>query len=110
MLAEAMPRVRKELGSAENAILESNSILRFLQPDLYLTVLDANTADFKLTAQQYLDRAHAVILHEPADQIAWKNVSLEPVSSRPIFRIHPPQYVTPELVEFVRGKLAPVVL
>jgi hypothetical protein len=110
MLAEAMPRVRKELGSAENAILESNSILRFLQPDLYLTVLDANTADFKLTAQQYLDRAHAVILHEPADQIAWKNVSLEPVSNRPIFRIHPPQYVTPGLVEFVRGKLAPVVL
>ncbi len=47
MLAEAMPRVRQELASAENAILESNSMMRFLRPDLYITVLDAATADFK---------------------------------------------------------------
>src|ERR1700744_5566341 len=36
MLAEAMPRIRKELASAENAILESNIILQFLKPALYL--------------------------------------------------------------------------
>src|ERR1700748_310625 len=30
MLAEAMPRIRKELAAAENAIIESNSILQFL--------------------------------------------------------------------------------
>ena len=53
MLAEAMPRVHKELAAAENAILESNSVMSFLRPDLYLTVLDAATADFKLSAQQF---------------------------------------------------------
>ena len=105
MLAEAMPRVRQELATAENAILESNSILRFLRPDLYLTVLDTATADFKTSAQHFLDRAHAVILHEDTSNIAWKSVSLKPVAGKPQFLIRPPQYVTPELVAFVREKL-----
>ena len=105
MLAEAMPRVRKELASADNAILESNSVMRFLRPDLYLTVLDAATADFKTSAQQFLDRADAVILHDDTDEIAWKSVSLKPVAAKPMFRIRPPQYVTPELVEFVKTRL-----
>ena len=109
MLAEAMPRVRKELASGQNAILESNSVMRFLRPDLYLTVLDAATADFKTSAQQFLDRSDAVILHDAADDVAWKNVSLKPVAARPMFHIKPPQYVTPELVEFVRRKLQPAV-
>ena len=38
-LSEAMPRIRKELAQAENAVIESNSIMRFLRPDLYLSVL-----------------------------------------------------------------------
>jgi hypothetical protein len=105
MLAEAMPSVREELATAENAILESNSIMRFVRPDLYLTVLDAGTEDFKASAQEFLDRAHAVVLHDGSDQVAWKAVSLKPVAGKPTFRIHPPKYVTPELVEFVREKL-----
>jgi hypothetical protein len=105
MLAEAMPRLRQELAGAENAILESNSVMRFLRPDLYITVLDAATADFKTSAQEFLDRADAVILHDSADQVAWSNVSLKPVAGKPMFRIRPPQYVTPELVEFVRQRL-----
>jgi len=105
MLAEAMPRVRKELATAENAILESNSVMRFLRPDIYLTVLDAATADFKPSAQEFLDRADAVILHDGADHIAWTNVSLKPVAGRPMFRIEPPRYVTDEWIAFVREKL-----
>src|SRR6516165_11355273 len=46
-LAEAMPRLRQELAKAENAIVESNSVMRFVRPDLYLTVLDPATEDFK---------------------------------------------------------------
>lgn len=105
MLAEAMPRVRQELASAQNAILESNSVMRFLRPDLYLTVLDAATADFKTSAQQFLDRADAVILHDSTGDVAWKSVSLKPVADKPIFRIRPPQYVAPELIEFVRRRI-----
>ena len=107
-LAEAMPRIRKILTGAENAIIESNSILRFLKPELYLTVLDPATADFKASAQTFLDRADAVLLHtnEDASTPTWQRVSLRPVANRPIFPIHPPQYVPAEVVEFVRHRLS----
>lgn len=108
MLAEAMPRLRKELAAAENAILESNSVMRFLRPDLYITVLDVANADFKASAKEFLDRADAVILHESDHEPKWKRVSLKPVANRPAFRIQPPPYVTPEIVEFVRRKIGAV--
>src|SRR5712672_1417382 len=103
-LAEAMPRVRQILSKTQNTIIESNSVLRFLKPDLYLTVLDPQTADFKISAQTFLDRADAVLLHtmEDSSAIAWERVSLKPVQDRPIFTIRPPQYVTPEIAAFVR--------
>jgi hypothetical protein len=105
-LAEAMPTVRSKLAESENAILESNSILRFLRPDLYLTVLDPATADFKKSAQEFLDRADAVILHQSeATDAGWRRISLKPVAQRPMFRISPPPYVTPQIIEFVRQKL-----
>ena len=105
MLAEAMPRLRKELASAQNVILESNSVMRFLRPDLYITVLDAANPDFKASAKEYLDRADAVILHDPSGQAAWTNISLKPVAAKPMFHITPPPYVTEELIEFVRQTL-----
>jgi hypothetical protein len=104
-LAEAMPALRQRLDGAGNVIIESNSVLKFLRPDLYLTVLDPATADFKNSAREFLDRANAVILHEAADSPAWQAVSLKPVAERPIFRITPPAYVTPEMVGFVRSML-----
>jgi hypothetical protein len=107
-LAEAMPAIRRSLAEAENVILESNSILKFVRPDIYLTVLDPATADFKKSAQQFLDLADGVILHEPREagsQAAWQGVSLKPVAGRPIFHIRPPEYITPEIVEFVRSRL-----
>jgi hypothetical protein len=107
-LEEAMPRIREILASTQYAIIESNSILGFLKPDLYLTVLDPQTADFKTSAQTYLDRADAVLLHSAAgsESPAWKQVSLQPAVDRPMFAIHRPNYVTPEVVEFVRARLA----
>ena len=105
-LAEAMPEVRKKLADAGNAILESNSVMRFVKPDLYITVLDPATADFKASAQEFLDRADAVLLHrETGGELAWENVSLASVAGRPLFRISPPDFLTPEVVDFVRERL-----
>jgi hypothetical protein len=103
-LAEAIPTIRRRIAESENVILESNSILKFVRPDLYLTVLDPANADFKRSAQEFLDQADAVILHT-ANAAAWTGVSLKPVVGRPIFEIRPPEYVTPEIVEFVRNAL-----
>jgi hypothetical protein len=104
-LAEALLTIRRKLAESTNAILESNSILKFVKPDLYLTVLDPATADFKRSAQEFLDRADAVILHAANSEHAWSGVSLKPVASRPMFSMKPPQYVTAELVNFVKDRL-----
>ena len=109
-LAEAMPRIRKELEQTENAVIESNSILRFLRPDLYLSVLDPAVADFKESARLYLDRADAVLV--PAGVLGrpgWKGVSLKLVEGTPVLAMNPPDYVTDEIVEFVAGRLALIV-
>ena len=109
-LAEAMPRIRKELEQTENAVIESNSILRFLRPDLYLSVLDPAVADFKESARLYLDRADAVLV--PAGVLGrpgWKGVSLKLVEGTPVLAMNPPDYVTDEIVEFVAGRLTLIV-
>lgn len=101
-LAEAMPRIRKELERAENAIVESNSILRFLRPDLYLSVLDPAIADFKDSARLYLDRADAVLLPEGRlERPEWKGISLKLIAGTPTLPMRPPVYVTKEVVGFV---------
>lgn len=105
-LAEAMPAVREKLASAENAILESNSVLKFLRPNLYLSVLDPSTEDFKNSAREYLDLASAVILHDAGDSPLWTGVSLKPLAGKPTFRIAPPLYVTKDLIDFVRDRIA----
>ena len=106
-LAEAMPVLRKRLERSCNVILESNSVLKFMRPDLYLTVLDPANEDFKNSAQEFLDRAGAVILHDrlKAGVAAWHGISLKPVTGRPVFRIEPPPYVTAEIVEIVRSRI-----
>ncbi len=102
-LAEAMPRIRREMAAAENVILESNSVLRFLRPDVYISVLDPETADFKESARRYLDRADAIVT--PAGELgqaAWEGISLKLVAHARRFVMHPPEFCGKDLVEFVR--------
>ena len=103
MLGDAISRIEKELAASENAILESNSILDYLQPDLYLTVLDSAVADFKDSARRFLNRADAVLISStaPADAILNSNLA-----DKPCFQIPPPAYISDNLVEFVRASLA----
>ena len=103
-LAEAMPRLRQEMAKSRDVIVESNSVMRFVKPDLYLVVLDPATEDFKRSSREYLDRADAVLLHS-SSEIAWKDVSLKPLMNRPTFQVSPPQYVTPPIIEFVRNHI-----
>lgn len=110
-LAEAMPRLRKEFerthANLGNVIMESNSILRFLRPDVFLSVLDPATADFKLSALRYLDRADAVLIpDEELGSPEWSGVSLKLIERIPRFKMHPPEYVTGEISSFVAEKLA----
>jgi hypothetical protein len=101
-----MPRIRKEIAQAENVLIESNSILRFLRPDIYLSVLDPATTDFKESAKYFLDRADAVLVAEgDLRRPDWKGVSLKLVEGTPVLAMRPPVYATKEVVEFVRSRL-----
>ncbi len=106
-LAEAMPRIRKELAAAENAVIESNSILRFLRPDIYLSVLDPETGDFKDSARLYLDRADAVLVAGgETGRMEWKGISGRLLEGIPVLKMEPPEYVTPAVADFLAARLA----
>src|SRR6266849_6300351 len=69
-LAEGLPLLRtalqETLRNAETdpppLIVESNSLLQFLRPSLYIAVLDPAKEDFKDSARAVLDRADALVL------------------------------------------------
>ena len=109
-LSEAIADIERKIAGAENVIMESNSIMGFLKPDLYLSVLDAGTQDFIVSANEFLDRADAVILHKANGMgmggAKWDLVSMDRLAGKPQFLIEPPPYVTPEIVSFVREQLA----
>jgi hypothetical protein len=100
-LAEGMPLLRAALREAEsrgragpgNLILESNTLLQFLKPSLYLMVLHPAKADFKESARLQMDRASAFVLREqlPAAlengsaPAAWLGVPMQRLHGKPQF-------------------------
>ena len=86
-LAEGLPLLRDALASSTNAIIESNSLLAFLHPALFLVVLDPASSDFKDSARLYLDRADAFVLRSPlpAAEVAWPSVSPRLLEAKPLF-------------------------
>jgi hypothetical protein len=75
-LAEGLPLLREALAqlhpvntAAEppTLILESNSVLQFVQPSLYFAVIDPSRDDFKDSARLVLDRADALVLRGDSD-------------------------------------------
>ena len=108
-LAEALPALRAELAGANNVIIESNTLLRFLVPDLYLVVLDPSQPDFKASARQFLDRADAFVLRHPlaSPETSWPDVPASLFSCTPSFLQplwHP---LPPGLADLVRARLWP---
>jgi len=86
-LAEGLPllrtALRETLGTPETepppVIVESNSLLQFLRPSLYIAVLDPAKEDFKDSARAALDRADALVFRAssealPAASPAWSKL------------------------------------
>ena len=98
-LSDAMPWLREEMAKARNAIVESNGVMEYVKPDLYLVVLDPALDDFKESARRWLPRVNAVVVRG-----SWE-VSFEGVERKRAFRVEPPKFVSEELVEFVRERI-----
>jgi hypothetical protein len=126
-LASALPLLFRRLHSAQWVIIESNSIMDFIEPLLYLAVLDGSRSDFKPSAQRSLARADAFIWvgsgspreiqdedHEfakcaPLEASMWRDLDVKrhalELRSKPVFSVHGRGYWSRALAEFVRRKL-----
>ena len=105
-LENAMPALREMIASREFVIMESNSILRFLRPDIYLPLLRFDVDDFKLSSRIYLRRADAyVVVGSTASQPSWPGIPPSLLDDKPVFRVEPPSYCGPEVLRFVWERL-----
>jgi len=106
-LGHAMPALRRLLASSPNTIVESNSILGFVVPDLYLAVLDPAVADMKDSQRRFLDRADALLwINRGRARSPWHGIPDRWLAGRKWFSIAPPDYAPPELVTFIASRLS----
>ncbi|MCW5977185.1 MAG: hypothetical protein KIT09_03870 [Bryobacteraceae bacterium] len=94
-LAAVIPELQRLIEPREFVIMESNSALEFFRPDLYLSVLHPEVADFKASCRRYLRRADAYVVSGPSREIG----------GRPAFSVSPPSYFSPEILRFVQRSL-----
>ncbi len=105
-LEAAVPRLFSILNASPAVIIESNSILRFIQPDLYIIVLRYDIEDFKPSALESIEKAHAaVVVNCGADRPTWRDVSLADLNRIPTFAAKDPQSIPKDLANFVRSRL-----
>ena len=124
-LAEGMPLLREALreaersvhsseagGASRNLILESNTLMQFWKPELYLMVLHPAKGDFKESARLQLDRASAFVLREGMPEKtgdigfgAWSEIPVQLVRGKTNFVQREGEVVPEGLVEMVREAL-----
>ena len=104
-LPRAADTVRKILRQGENVIVESNSVVELVQPDLFLMLLDFSCEDFKPSSLRFLDRADAfVVVDRGINAPLWADVARGMWDTKPQFLVTPPKYASAEVVEFVRSR------
>lgn len=64
-LQNALPALTAELANAGHAIIESDALMRFWKPSLFVMVLDPSNPDFKDSARENLERADAFVFRSP---------------------------------------------
>lgn len=115
-LAEGMPLLRKALldlpadsGEVRHVILESNTLLQFLKPSLYLMVLDPSKPDFKDSAKLQMDRASGFVFRQPLPHLsvitAWEALPMPLLKRKPQFLQREGESLPPGLVEHVHNML-----
>jgi hypothetical protein len=110
-LAGAVPLLIETIGSGDGwTMIESNSILEFLQPLLYLAVLDNSQRDFKPSALRALTRADALVpvgagFDRSSGSAPWLGLDAALFRDKPTFPVPRTDYQNPALNEFIRQKL-----
>jgi hypothetical protein len=108
-LSEALPELLEALQGDEHVIIESNSILAFLQPTVFLLVIGESGREVKASARQLLGRADAFVAVRPdLNPLIWPAISLQMLEGKPVFPVSPGEWSNPALCQFVRERLAPI--
>jgi hypothetical protein len=107
-LARAKTTLSKIARSGSNIIIESNSVLELLNPDLFLMVLDYSCQDFKPSSLRFMDRADAFVVIDSGINVPlWEDVAKGIWDHKPQFLVRPPVYVTAAVSDFVKSRLSP---
>jgi hypothetical protein len=105
-LPGAAGMVQKVIAQGENTIIESNSVLELVRPDVFLMLLDFGCEDFKPSSLRFMDSADAfVVIDQGLNAPLWEHVARGKWDHKPQFFVTPPVYVTPALVAFVKSML-----
>ncbi len=106
-LARAAGMVKKILAQGENVIVESNSVVELVKPDVFLMLVDFSCEDFKASSLRWMDRADGfVVMDRGINAPLWEEVARGKWDGKPQFLVKPPRYVTAEVVDFVRSKMS----
>ena len=101
--AAAMPQILKLLEGSENVILESNTVVDFIDPDVILVLREVSPVRSKPSFKRIEHRADAFIVPEGADGALGSWTPPE-AGGRRVFR-RGKDGVGPDLVDFVRERL-----
>lgn len=105
-LDRAFPTLLRALTRDSWVMMESNSVLGFLDPALYLFVLDPSHQDFKASARSYLRRADALVPLDPLQAgNPWPEIESSLLTSKPRFQVTRPGCRSAALEQFVRQRL-----
>ena len=106
-LAEAIPSLQTALRGTEHAILESNAVIEFIRPQIFIMVMDSAQREFKDSARLLLDRADAFLLRRAVSPSDWGGLGGQVTGSRPIF-LQPFGHPLPSnLLSLIRKSLFP---
>lgn len=104
-LAEGMPALRRILALGEHTLIESNSVLNFLVPEVYIAVLDFAVDDMKDSARRFLDRADAFVILHGDRPIPWPGVPARWLESKPRFPAQAPDYAPAALTAWLGERI-----
>ncbi len=105
-LAEAVPAIRNRLEGTETVLFESNSIVDHWKANAYVSVLQREVDDCKVSAKRLAPAADAFVL--PPASLAvpeWDGFANELLDERPVFHVEPPSFCSDALVKFVRDRM-----
>ena len=102
-LEEALPQMMPVLRYSQHAIIESNGIVRYIRPDLYLMVLRYDVGEYKDSAIETLPQAHAVVaVNNKETTPVWDGAPYDLPSGIRVFNTKDLQTLPPDLKEFIK--------